>query len=106
MNLTFDLLALALFAGFLAVVAAALFSLLKVRNMLGMLIATEVMTKGVTLLLICAGYLNGNTALTQTFIVTIIVIEAVVAVVAVGLAVSVHRNTGSLDIANLNKLNG
>jgi len=61
-----------------------IYCLLVTRNLLRVLIALEVLTKAVTLLLILAGYLSGQLPLAQAFVITLIIIEVVVVVVAAG----------------------
>ncbi len=85
---------------------AGCYMLVRSHNMIRLVIAVEVVMKAVTLVLVFAGYSNGNTALSQSFIITIIVAEVVVAVVATGIAIAVYRNNGDLDLRKLNKLNG
>ena len=84
----------------------AVFCLLRTRNIIRIIIAIEVMMKAVTLLLVFAGYVSGSYALAQAFVITMIVIEVVVTVVAAGIAISVYRKYGSLDLRNLTKLKG
>lgn len=82
------------------------YCLLATRNLIRILIGLEIMTKGVTLLLAFAGYLTGETALAQTFIITLIIIEVVVAVVAVGIAVGAFKHNNTLDVRKLRNLQG
>lgn len=100
-----------IFDGAILTTAAVLFitgfyTLLATRNLLRLLIALEILTKGVTLLLAYAGYLNGGTVLAQTFVITLIIIEVVVAVVAAGIAVGSYRHNGTLNIRKLRNLQG
>jgi NADH-quinone oxidoreductase subunit K len=88
------------------VFVASFYCLLVTRNLLRIVIALEILTKGATLLLIFAGYLTGQNSLAQTFIVTLIIIEVVVAVVAVGIAVGTFRHNQTLDVRKLRNLQG
>ncbi|MEO0108284.1 MAG: NADH-quinone oxidoreductase subunit K [candidate division WOR-3 bacterium] len=72
--------------------------LVMMRNAIKLLIAIEVLAKGVSLALVSSGYLQQNLSLMQTVIVTLIVVEVVVVAVALALIVNIHRVTGSLDI--------
>ena len=90
----------------LLVFVTGFYCLVKTRNIIRIIIALEIAMKGVTLLLAFAGYINGKIDLVQTFIITMIVIEVIVAVVAAGIAVSVFRHNDTLDIRELNKLQG
>lgn len=84
----------------------SLYCLLISRNLIRILIGLEIMTKGVTLLMIYAGFLTGEMALTQVFIITLIIIEVVVAVVAAGIAVGAFRHNGTLDTGRMRNLQG
>ena len=90
----------------LLLILAGLYLLVRTRNMLRIVIGIEIVMKAVTLVLVFAGYVNGNMAMAQSFIVTMIVLEVVIAVVAVGLAVNLVKHHGSMDVRNMNKLNG
>ncbi len=90
----------------LLLIFTGMYLLLKTHNMLRIIIAVEIVMKAITLLLIFAGLMNGKMALTQAFIITVIVIEVVVAVVAAGLAINLYRHNGDMEISRLNKLNG
>jgi NADH-quinone oxidoreductase subunit K len=76
------------------------------RNLIRALIGLEIITKAVTLLIIFAGYITNQTALAQSFVITLIVIEAVIIAVAAGIAVNVFRHNESLDIRKLRNLKG
>jgi multisubunit Na+/H+ antiporter MnhC subunit len=83
-----------------------LYFIIVTRNMIRAIIGLELMIKGVTLLIIVAGYVTGRTALAQAFVITVIVIEVVIAVVAGGIAVSVFRVNSSIDVRQLRNLKG
>ncbi|MFA6079326.1 MAG: NADH-quinone oxidoreductase subunit K [Candidatus Omnitrophota bacterium] len=85
---------------------AGLYCMLITRNIMRALIGLELLTKGVTLLIIVAGYVTGKVALAQTMVITLIVIEVVVMAVAAGVIVSIFRHNGSLDARNLRSLKG
>ncbi|MDO4732693.1 MAG: NADH-quinone oxidoreductase subunit K [Bacillota bacterium] len=90
----------------LLLIFTGVYLLVKTHNMLRIIIAIEIVMKAITLLLIFAGLMNGKMALTQSFIITVIVIEVVVAVVAAGVAINLYRHNGDMEISRLNKLNG
>lgn len=75
-------------------------------NLIRLLIGLELMIKSVTLLLIVAGSLTGHPYLTQSMVITLIVIEVVVMVVATGVVLNVYRHTKTLDTRTLRKLKG
>ena len=90
----------------LLLIFTGLYLLLKTHHMLRIIIAVEIVMKAITLLLIFAGMMNGKMALTQSFIITVIVVEVVVAVVAAGIAINLYNHNGDMEISRLNKLNG
>ena len=83
-----------------------LYCIVVTRNLIRAIIGLELLIKAVTLLVIVVGYVTGKTALTQAMVITIIVIEVVIAVVAGGIALRVFRHNDSLDVRKLNKLKG
>lgn len=91
--------------GFLLIIAGC-YCLIRTYHMLKIIIGIEVAMKAVTLFITLAGYVNGNIDLAQTFTITSIVIEVVVTVVAAGIAISLYKKYGSMDIRNLRKLKG
>lgn len=94
-------------AAFAIVLAAtALYCLMISRNLVRILIGLELLIKAVTLLIAAAGYASGRTALAQTFIITAIVVEVVVLVVAAGIVVNAYRHNRTLDARTLRKLKG
>ena len=86
--------------------AAGLYCILVTRNLMRVLIGLELLTKAVTLLLIVAGYAVGKTALAQTIVITLIMIEVVVIAVMAGVILSIYRHTGSLDASSVKSLKG
>ncbi|MBQ1343256.1 MAG: NADH-quinone oxidoreductase subunit K [Firmicutes bacterium] len=101
-----NVLTLTLMSTALVLIALGIFMLVMTSNMIRVVLAVEVMMKAVTLLLIYAGQINGQLGLAQTFIVTQIVIEIVLAAVASGLVINIYRKTGQRELRRLNKLNG
>lgn len=94
-----------LVAGVLLIFAGC-WCLIRTGHILKILVGIEVANKAVCLFLLLAGWLNGQMGLAQTFIVTVIVIEVVVAAVLAGIAVNLNRKFGSMDIRNLRNLKG
>ena len=76
------------------------------RNMIRAIIGIELLIKAATLLLVLVGYITGRSALVQSLVITIIVIEVVVAATAAGIAICVFRCTDSLDVRALRNLKG
>lgn len=91
----------------LAVVSLAgtgFYCLLFTRNLIKVVVALQLLVKGVVLALILAGHLNQQESLAQTMALTVIVADTIVAVVGLALAVQIRLRTGSLDLKNLSKL--
>ncbi len=90
----------------LLLIISGLFCLVRTRNIIRLILGIEVTMKAITLLFLFAGRINGNLALAESFMISIIVAEVIVAVVAAGIAIKVYRLHGSMDINFLNKLKG
>jgi NADH:ubiquinone oxidoreductase subunit K len=75
--------------------------LITTRNLIRILIALEVLTKGITLTLIVIGKMTGQIATAQSMVITLIIIEVVVLAIAAGIIVGVVRHTGTLDIRKM-----
>jgi multisubunit Na+/H+ antiporter MnhC subunit len=76
------------------------------RNLVRTLIAMEVLTKAATVLIIVCGYVGERMALAQALAVTLIIIEVAVIVAAVGIVLSIHRKTGTIDRSSIRNLKG
>jgi NADH-quinone oxidoreductase subunit K len=85
---------------------AGLYCVVRTRNMMRALIGIELLTKGVTVLIIVAGYVTDNVALAQSLAITLIIIEVVVIAITAGVILSIFRHTGSLDRSTARELNG
>ena len=99
-----------LFLVFLIAVALLLvtgiYCLIVSRNLMRILLSIEILAKGITLLMIVVGYVTGNMAQAQAYVLTIIVIEVVLVVVATGIVLGIYRETDVLDTRKLNNLKG
>ncbi len=93
-----------IFAGLFFLIG--LYAMLTSRNMIRLLIGLEIMAKSVVLTFIMGGYARGEAFLTQSFVITFIVVEVSLMAVALALVINAYRNTGSLDIRGLAKLKG
>lgn len=85
---------------------AGLYCMLASFNLIRILIGMEILIKAVTLFLILAGYLNGNTATAQALVITLIVVEVVLMVVAGGVVLHVFRHKKSINARELMALKG
>jgi NADH-quinone oxidoreductase subunit K len=93
-------------AGAFALAGIGLYGLLVIRNLIKVVVALQVMVKGVLLALAAAGEASGQINLGQSLILTVIVADTVVAVVGLALAVQIRRVKGTLDVRDLSELRG
>jgi NADH:ubiquinone oxidoreductase subunit K len=89
-----------------ALVVAGLLGLLGRRNLIKLLIAIEVIGKGITLLLLATGYAKASLLTAQALVITYIVIEVSLVATAMALIINIYRESKSLDIRSLAKLKG
>lgn len=97
---------LALFFTGIVVFMTGVYLLLGVRNLLRIVLSVEVLAKGITLILLAAGVHQGAMGLTQSLIVTFIIVETILAAVMLALVVICQRTNLSLDIRLLSRLKG
>lgn len=96
-----------LFGFFVVLVfTSGLYCILMTRNIIRAIVGWELLVKAVTLLMAVVGYVTSQTALTQSFIITIVVIEVIVATIAGGIALRVFKYNDDLDLRKLTKLKG
>ena len=75
-------------------------------NLMRALIGLEILIKAVTLLIILAGYICGRVALAQAIVLTLIVIEIVIMVVAGGVVLWAFKYNKTIDPRRLSNLRG
>lgn len=92
------------FIGIIALLGVGLYALLAGRNLIKVIIALQIMTKAAILALIVAGEAVGRVNLAQSIALTVIVVDTIVAVLALALVVQIKRRTGHLDAAQLSQL--
>jgi len=90
----------------IAVVTIGLYGLLILRNLIKIVVALQVLAKGLILVMVAAGGLHGSLAVGSSLAVTVIVADTVVTVIALSLAIQVRRRCGTLDIRGISKLKG
>ena len=83
-----------------------IYCVLVTHNLLRALIGLEILIKAVTLLIIAAGHVTGHEAVAQSLVITLIVIEAVVITVSVGILIGIHKYNDSLDARKIRNLKG
>ena len=98
---------LTLFIAAIALISvAAVYCVITTHNMIRILIALELLNKGVTLLIAVAGAASGKMALAQSFIIPLIIVEVVVTATGAGIIIAVYSRSGSLDLRDLTHLKG
>ncbi len=89
-----------------ALVFAGLLGLLARRNLIKMLIAVEVIAKGISLLLLSTGFVKEQVLTAQALVITFIVVEVSLVATALALVINIYRHTKGLDVRSLAKLKG
>lgn len=86
--------------------AIGIYSLIVTTNLIRILVSIEILTKGVTLLMIGAGYLTGKMVEAEAYVITIIVIEVVLLAIATGIVLGVYRENGEIYVRGIKNLKG
>ena len=94
------------FIAVILMVCIGLYTLLLAKNLIRMLIGFELMTKGVTLAFISAGNANGRIALSQSLVITMIVVEVVSIATALAIVMLIQSKKKSLNVRKLTDLKG
>jgi multisubunit Na+/H+ antiporter MnhC subunit len=92
--------------GVVLTMIVGMYCLLTTRNLVRALIGLEILTKGVTLLIILTGYVSGQVGLAQSLAITLIVIEVAVIVVAVSIVLGIYRRTEGIDSRSIREIKG
>ena len=82
------------------------FCLLTQRSVLKQVIGLKIMLQGVSLSLIHAGQIVGDTRLAEAMVISALIVEAVVIALALALIVNVYRHYPTGDIDRLDRLKG
>jgi multisubunit Na+/H+ antiporter MnhC subunit len=85
---------------------AGVYYLLITFNLIRALIGVELMIKAVTLFIALVGRVTGREGMAQAIMITLIVIEVVIMVVAGGLVLGVFRSTRSISSRQIRNLKG
>jgi len=89
-----------------ALLAVGLYTLLTMRNVIKLFIGFEVLSKGVSLVLLSTGFARTHILLAQSLVITFIVVEVSLVATALALIINIYRQTNSLDVRGLTKLKG
>ncbi len=90
--------------GVLGLIGIGVYGLLITRNLIKVVVALQILGKGALLALVAAGAVSGKINLGQSLAVVVIVVDTVVAVVALAMALQVKRRLGTLDVKELSTL--
>jgi NADH:ubiquinone oxidoreductase subunit K len=82
------------------------YCILVTRNLIRILIGLEVLAKAITLGIVAVGYATNNMALSQSLVITVIIIEVFVLAVAAGIVINIYRHHDSLSTKNIENLKG
>jgi multisubunit Na+/H+ antiporter MnhC subunit len=95
------------FSIFIILVAVTgVYCILATFSLIRAILGVEILVKAATLLIILSGYLTGQTALAQSLVITLIVIEVAIMVVAGGIILAAFRHHKSIDPRELMKMKG
>jgi NADH-quinone oxidoreductase subunit K len=92
--------------GVVLTMIVGVYCMVATRNLIRALIGLEILTKGVTLLIILTGKVSGQMALAQSLAITLIVIEVAVIVVAVSVVLCIYRRTAGIDARSIREIKG
>lgn len=92
--------------GVVSLLGVGLYGLLITRNLIKLVMVLQILVKAAILALVLAGNVGGNPGLGQSTAVTVIVVDTIVAVVALALVVQVRKRIGTLDVSQITTLKG
>ncbi|OGS50262.1 MAG: hypothetical protein A3K65_08775 [Euryarchaeota archaeon RBG_16_68_12] len=93
-------------AGIVGLFAIGFYAIAAKRNLVKVLLGLQILGKAATLTFVLGGFLLDDLGRAQAIMFTIIVIEAVVAALALALMINVYHSTGSLNVGTLRRLRG
>ena len=97
---------LVLGAGIVALFVVGFLALVGKKSLVKVLLGLEILGKSATLTFVLGGALTDDLGRAQAFVFTIIVIEVIVAALALALMVNVYRATGTLSTSAIRRLYG
>jgi multisubunit Na+/H+ antiporter MnhC subunit len=93
-------------AGIVGLFAIGFYAIAATRNLVKVLLGLQILGKAATLTFVLGGFLLDDLGRAQAIMFTIIVIEVVVAALALALMINVYHSTGSLNVGTLRRLRG
>ena len=95
------------FSIFIILIAiCGIYCLLATFNLIRAIVGVEILIKAATLLIVLVGYVTNKIAVTQSLVITLIVLEVAVMVVAGGIILCVFRHNKTIDSRKLTNLKG
>jgi NADH-quinone oxidoreductase subunit K len=91
-------------AAVVSIFVIGIYCMIVTQNLIRLLIGLEIIVKSVTLLFIYTGNMIGDGNTSQSLIITLIIIEVVVMVVACGIVLGISRHNKTLDSRKLRNL--
>jgi NADH-quinone oxidoreductase subunit K len=88
----------------IALLGIGFYGLLITRNLIKVVVALQLLVKGIMLAFVFAGRMTGNDGLGQSMALTVIVADTIVAVVGMALAVQVRKHFDTLDLQAISTL--
>lgn len=88
----------------LGLLAIGFYGLLAVRNLIKVMIALQIVVKGMLIGFVLAGHLSGQINLGQSLAILVIIVDTLVAVIGLAFAVQVRKHFGTLDVKALTTL--
>jgi multisubunit Na+/H+ antiporter MnhC subunit len=83
-----------------------IYCILATFNLIRAILGVEILIKAATLLIILSGFVTGQTALAQSLVITLIVIEVAIMVVAGGVILCAYRQYQTIDPRKLTDMKG
>lgn len=87
----------------MALLATGLYGLLIKRNLIRLVVMLQILVKGAVLALVLAGAATDQLATVQSLAVTVLVGDAVVAMLGLALAMQMKQRFGTLDVETLRR---
>lgn len=92
------------FVGLAILLGIGFYALLINRHLIKIIIGLQIMVKSAILAIVFAGDAAGQIEMAQSIALTVIVVDTIVAVLALALTVQIKRRTGKLDTLDLSRL--
>jgi multisubunit Na+/H+ antiporter MnhC subunit len=83
-----------------------IYCILATLNLVRAILGVEILIKAATLLIILAGYVTNQTALAQSLVITLIVIEVTIMVIAGGVILCAFKHYKTIDSRKLMDMKG